>query len=173
MNEVWREDLDDEDYQVREVFARYGRAMYTAQVMERGLINVLALASLEWPWTPEAYDACWGALARKTLGPLVKECERQLPQETELLTKLRGALGVRNLLAHDYFWEKAAAFTRPAGREEMLADFLTIHEQFAEVDAVTHAALSRVAAVLGFDPEERMPGILAQHEAEALERWPD
>jgi hypothetical protein len=45
MNEVTREeDLDDEAFQIKHVFATFGLASYQAQVLENGLANVLTVA---------------------------------------------------------------------------------------------------------------------------------
>lgn len=170
---VAREELDDDAYQVHEVFARFGLATYAAQVMERGIITLLTLASLERPWTSEQYDARWEKLARKTLGPLVAECERFLPHEAELLGQLRRALEARNRLAHNYFWDSAQAFTQPAGREEMLVDLLTFEEQFREVDAAVERVQARQAASLGFDLKAALGMELARQESQAAARWAD
>lgn len=93
---VRQDDLDDESYQIREVLAQYGAAMYQAQVLESGLINVLAIA--EGNGNPNAtvrdYDAIIDAASRKTMGALLAMLKPHLGTDTELVEDLQVGLQV-------------------------------------------------------------------------------
>ncbi len=88
---VREDDLDNENYQVRELFAQFGLAVQTAKTLEKDLVNVATTAKdNEDPHTTQrAYDAIF---------------------ETELISDLQSGLATRNRLAHSFFWEHAADF---------------------------------------------------------------
>ncbi len=44
---VERDDgMDDQNYHTREVYANFGRAVYYAQILEHGVVNLLTLAKI-------------------------------------------------------------------------------------------------------------------------------
>ena len=38
--------MDDQNYHTREVYANFGRAVYYAQILEHGVVNLLTLAKI-------------------------------------------------------------------------------------------------------------------------------
>lgn len=149
------DDLDDHNYQVREVFAQYGLSSYLGQVMEKGVVNLLTLyenVESSHP-TQQSFDVLFEKFAGYTLGRLIKTMERTFPAEVETITALRRALPIRNSLAHDFFWRRAAEFTSSSGREAMLAEIISMHEPFQSADALVSALVRRVAEAGGITPE--------------------
>ena len=106
------DDLDDHNYQVREVYAQYGLSSYLGQVMEKGLVNLLALhANVQLPNpTSNSFDNFFEKFAGYTLGRLIMAVEKAFPAETQTIVALRRALPIRNALAHDFFWDRAEQF---------------------------------------------------------------
>lgn len=150
------DDLDDHNYQVREVYAQYGLASYLGQVMEKGVVSLLtlhAVVTLPGP-TQQSYDVHFEEFARYTLGRLVVAVEKAFPAEVETIAALRLALPIRNALAHDFFWDRAAEFMSFSGREAMLAEVLSMHEPFQSADELVDALVKRVAAQGGIDPDQ-------------------
>lgn len=150
------DDLDDHNYQVRGVYAQYGLSSYLGQVMEKGVVNLLTLhANVEsGNPTQQSFDLFFEKFAGYTLGRLIVAVEKTFPAEVETIAALRRALPIRNSLAHDYFWDRAAQFMSFSGRETMLAEIIGMHEPFQLADALVSALVRRVAEVGGISPEQ-------------------
>lgn len=152
-----REDgLDDHNYQVREVYAQYGLSSYLGQVMEKGVVNLLTLhANVESANpTQQSFDTYFEKFAGYTLGRLISAVEKTFPAEVETIAALRQALPIRNSLAHDFFWDRAALFMSFAGREAMLAEIINMHDPFQTTDQLVSALVRRVAEAGGITAEQ-------------------
>lgn len=145
------DDLDDHNYQVREIYAQFGLSSYLGQVMEKGVVNLLTLQAhvVSSNPTPQNFDLLFEKFTGYTLGRLIKTMERTFPAETETVAALRRALPIRNSLAHDFFWDRATQFMSFSGREAMLAELLAMHEPFQSADGLVSALVHRVAAAGG------------------------
>src|SRR5258707_9358823 len=104
--------MDDEGEQIKEVYARFGLAVYFAQVLEHGIVNALLIVSLIpsrrhlvpsiEEWAAEV-DAFTGRHFEDTMGRLIKSLRSVTTLGVGLEVLLRDALGKRNWLVHDYF----------------------------------------------------------------------
>jgi hypothetical protein len=113
----------------KEVYARYGLAMYCAQVLEHGLANALMIVELvptrrhlvetREQWTQEA-DAFEARAFKSTMGRLLKRLRDVTVVPPDLDALLDEALESRNWLAHDFFRERALEFMTYPGREQMI-----------------------------------------------------
>jgi hypothetical protein len=168
------DDLDDHNYQVREVYAQYGLSSYLGQVMEKGVVNLLTLhANVESPDpTQQTFDVFFEKFAGHTLGRLITAVEKTFPSEVETIAALRRALPIRNSLAHDFFWDRATQFMSFSGREEMLAEIISMHEPFQSADALVSVLVRRVAERGGITPEQ-FEANLAEAYEELRERTPE
>jgi hypothetical protein len=156
-----REDeLDDHNYQVREVYAQFGLTVYLAQVLEKGVVNAVTLAEAidqhdvrpSVPF-PDLYDTLEAANARLPLGPLLKKFGRYVSEDPALLGSLTGALERRNHLAHHFFWDHANDMMSAAGREEMLAELLLLAEQMHQTDQLVTPVVRRQLRDIGWTDE--------------------
>lgn len=88
---VERDDgMDDENYHTREVYANFGLAIYCAQVLEHGVVNLLTLAKI-FPDPAATRDMFAPVMERhfaQVFGRLVEEVTPYLGDDTELLTDL-------------------------------------------------------------------------------------
>lgn len=150
------EELDDHDYQVREVFAQFGVAMYKAQVLEQALVNVLtyAQASDARHPSPEVFDAFLDDNLTVTMGRLLRRLGPFLGDDQQLGTALSEALALRNRLAHSYFREHDRDFFSFTGREVMLAESLAAQEFFTSVDTRLEPVLHRYLKFAGISAAE-------------------
>jgi len=129
--------LNDVDpAQVKEVFARFGLAMYDAQCLERQTaILVAACCNPEFlRKTPEERDAILKAEMTKTLGALVRRLSEQVTIAPSLEHRIATALKTRNWLAHNYFWERAGQLLTPSGREVMLKELTDVSNEMSGLD---------------------------------------
>lgn len=124
---MYREDsLSDEAYQIREVFALYGRVMYSAQALEAELANVLVLNSIvnDEFRSLDDFDIAYERHFAATLGRLLQRLADGTAIDAAARTVLSDALVTRNRFAHRFFDEHVENFLTTPGREEMLADCL-------------------------------------------------
>ena len=153
-------DQEDEgpeaEFQVREVFAYYGRAAYAASCVEHGLTIALmkselmsqvagrarrerkAPSSAEWEAMFDDYMARHDALPRGTLIQRFRKVVKPTPDIDALLDQ---ALTQRNFLAHGFFRERAVSFAHSAGRDEMIAELDAAHDLLTRTDDAVQAAV--------------------------------
>lgn len=118
-----------EEEQIREVYSRYGLAMYMAQVLEHGMVNAdIVMRTLgtkashanEASWHA-AFDAAYEVGLAKTYGNMLRQIESLDGFPPDLLARLRQAKEDRDVLAHRFFWQNDIAFMSPQGRTAMIA----------------------------------------------------
>ena len=116
------ENISPEHELRREIYARFGLAMYYAQMLEFSIVNqLLALGITDGAYnTYEEAEAVVVRLLGSTLGELNQKLVDEKTDLTHLEDDLRRARRLRNFLAHNYFRERVLAAELPAGRERML-----------------------------------------------------
>ena len=128
--------IECESAEAREVFARYGLAMYRAQCLERQLSIILAtkygpgLTRI----SGEELDQNLEGLFSKTLGHLVREVSMLAELSEEEEGRLHQALRKRNWLVHRYFWERAVELLSESGRASMIRELNEAADFFDAID---------------------------------------
>jgi hypothetical protein len=141
--------MEAADEEVREVYARYGLAMYFAQVVEHAIVNLMI--SLRLPERGKLpgreIDAFMEDAFRMTFGRLLGELRRQSRFAELVQQELDQARETRNWLAHRYFRDRAVQFMSPAGRGAMLGElddaanlFLRTNDMLERLSAEIRAA---------------------------------
>ena len=122
---------------IHDVYAHYGLAMYQAQCVERQLILLGPMLHGFKPTTATRADVeeLWRDLEKKTLGAVISSLSKTVGLPEGFEDRLKGALKVRNWLAHNYFWERAAHFVTPSGRERMRTE---LDEKAAFLEELDH-----------------------------------
>lgn len=124
---IWPVTDTDEEL-IREVYSRYGLAMYMAQVLEHGMVNaVIIMHTLdtrrshadEESWLV-AFDAAYESGLAKTYGNMLRQLETLNGFPPDLLARLRAAKEDRDVLAHRFFRQNDVAFLNPRGRTAMI-----------------------------------------------------
>lgn len=154
--DIEREDhLDDDSYQIRETFAQYGVAMYHAQVLEHGLVNVLTVAqtSSDSMGTRTLFDLNLDANQNVTMGKILHRLKPFVDGDADLIGALEGALGLRNHFAHHYWGDHDRDFLTVRGRELMIAESLSATATFQAVDTRLEPVLHRYFASVGVSAE--------------------
>ncbi|MEO7384783.1 MAG: hypothetical protein ABIU18_07605 [Novosphingobium sp.] len=125
---VWPVD-DPESELIREVYARYGLAMFMAQVLEHAIVNMLLMLRFlptrpdytnAASWEGAFDDFCAGEFG-KTFGNMLRTLESLELVPAVLLARLRQAKNVRDCLAHSFFRDNDLAFMTQQGRAQMIA----------------------------------------------------
>jgi len=133
---VMVEEIDPEDWHVREVYARFGLAMYQGQVLEHEIVNLLSWTGINAGEIAnrEQADASSAILFAKTMGALRAALMTRRIDLGQLDGELTRAVRLRNFLAHHYFRERAAAFMTREGRDGMIGELDQAITFFREVD---------------------------------------
>jgi hypothetical protein len=157
MNEVTREeDLDDEAFQIRHVFATFGLASYQGQVLERGLANVLTAARTHsLAGTRDDFDEFLAEHLAATMGRLITLLRPHLAGDDVLLVDLAQVLSTRNRLAHRFFREHELNFLSFTGREQMLAELMGAADEFERMDRRLKPVVSRFFRAYGLSDQEQ------------------
>jgi hypothetical protein len=125
---IWPAD-NFEAAQIREVYSRYGLAMYMVQVLEHGMVNAAVvmrtLATLrshadETSWHA-AFDHAYETGLARTYGNMLNQLDAIAEFPRPLLERLRAAKEDRDVLAHRFFRQHDLAFMNPNGRTVMIA----------------------------------------------------
>lgn len=102
----------DEDEHYKEVFAYFGLAMFTAQVLEHAIVNALVISDLipnrrdkaasRESWSVEV-DQFMESHFESTMARLIKAFRKMATVSENLEKKLGQSLQMRDFLAHRYF----------------------------------------------------------------------
>ncbi len=128
-------DLTDSAYQTRDVYAHYGAAVSTANILETGLINYLTLIQnkAKKNGTQSSWDHYYAENTELTMGKLVQRIQQRTLLTSELKQELATALKMRNDLAHYYFRERALHTATFAGRAFMIEELKEATETFSRI----------------------------------------
>ena len=105
------EDIEPGAWLSREVFARFGLAIYASQVLEHGIVNLVVWSGLR-DGRYRAYEETEAAnteLFKLTMGKVKQALVSRRPDVAHLDELLIRAVRLRNFLAHEYFRQRAAA----------------------------------------------------------------
>lgn len=145
---VWPAD-NDESVQIREVYSRYGLAMFKAQVLEHGMVNAVIVATMlptmrhhrdRAAWEA-AFDRAFDVELAKTFGNMLRALE-PLGLPGELMERLRLAKAERDRLAHRFFREHDQSFLGTAARTRMIVECEDAIRLFDGVDVDLEAFMA-------------------------------
>ena len=135
--------MDDAEETTKEVYARFGLAMYYAQVLEHGLVNALvclqqlpnkrAVARDREQWNT-AVDEFLDHHFQTTLGRMIKSFREGSEVPPDLEGLLGRALEKRNWLTHHYFRERADEFVTHDGRLRMISELEIVRKLLDDAD---------------------------------------
>jgi hypothetical protein len=167
--------LDPESQQIRETFAFFGRAMYSAQCLERALAMCLAFQDEIGPFSAWDYDARLAENFRSTFGELVTRFnEISAKKHSALSAQLEQAVTDRNHLVHHYFWQRAVQFGSTAGRAEMLVELRELGNRFEVLDDNLNDLTQKNLERRGLEPqtlEALVETRLREYSAGAADPW--
>lgn len=142
--------LDPHSDQAREVYARFGLAVYFAQVLEHALVTFLVVSrSLGLAFTTVAErDAFEADLFGSTMGQQLQLALAEAPIADADTDRLKTALRTRNFLVHNYFRERVTDMVSESGRNRMLEELDRMRDELKAavepLSTVTYALMGRV-----------------------------
>jgi hypothetical protein len=145
------EDIEPEGWLAREVFANFGVAIYTSQVLEHGIVNLVVWSGLRDGKyrTYEETEAANLELFRQTMGSVKKILLTRRPDIGHLDELLIRAVRLRNFLAHEYFRERAAAFMTMEGKDQMIEELKKATAFLENVDSRLEPLMMQIIEATG------------------------
>lgn len=161
--EVPEPDYDDP----KEVYAFYGLAAYAAQVLERGLVNLLVGLSIagERGITVEVIDGLFEQFNSHTFGHLFKALRNRISVTAGLEGQLSDALLRRNLLVHQFFEKHSEDFISEKGRHLMIDELRELIVLFKSADQSVDDLTLPLFSKLGITAEIIQRGLDAMQAA--------
>jgi hypothetical protein len=154
-----------DDPQIVEAFARFGRAIYMANVVELSLVQTLLQVEFLTParekfikekgkgFDPKIFaaelDAHVEKQSKKTMGTLNLRVSERAEFDEALRKRIMDATLRRNFLAHDYWRSNAEKFMTKAGRDEMIEELSRDADTFEQLDKDVRMATKPVREKLG------------------------
>ncbi len=116
--------MESEPEENKEVYARFGLAVYFAQLTEYSLMTLMVASRLSQRgrMTRNEVNSLMQRASRKTLGILIRDLKRQIVVPGTLARDLYKAIDLRNRLVHRYFRDRAVEIVTPEGRAGMVEE---------------------------------------------------
>ena len=144
-----------DDLSEKEVYAFFGLAAYTAQVLEKALVNMVVLFRTSGLRISQAeHDEIFADHDSRTIGQLLKRAQAadiRIPDETKRL--LEDALKQRNYLNHDFYADYAGHFMTEEGRGVMIERLSDLVRLFERAERACEPIYSPLMKKLGVTPE--------------------
>ena len=152
----WNEELSFHEQQRREVFARFGLAMYFSQCLEKQVgIMLSSMFNETFLQVSSNYrDEFFDENASKTLGQMVTVLKNKGCLTDLLEARLRDAVKIRNWLAHQYFYERDKSILTLDGCGKMIAELQEKADSFKELDDELISMLRRWLKEKGVTEDE-------------------
>jgi hypothetical protein len=164
------EPISREDWEQRQVYAKFGLAIYCCQCLESQLVNYLALLrriKTGRPMTGDEIDALFDRLFGGTFGRNLKEVRDLLGDQWAMAEELTSALNLRNQLVHHWMRDRALAQGTSRKRRAMVGELDEVIEQLETIDAKLTETTRRLQDRAG------IPRSLIDREYEELRRIAD
>lgn len=123
--------MEDKEYQIREVFAYYGRSMYLAQTVEKGLTQLLI--GNHNRLTKDRYDELLAEKSQLTFGQIKRELINNKVFCEDILNKIDSFHKNRDWLAHNFWWDRALEFFRDDLRYKLIVELDKLTFEFNEL----------------------------------------
>jgi hypothetical protein len=136
-----------------EVYAKFGLTAEAAQLFETELGTILlAREGEERGWhlkaNPQEAAEFYEKLNRKTLGQVLTSLREYLDLEDQVAKSFELALKARNRLNHGFFERHNFAIYSEGGRDGMIDELETMHQQLVEAYEIAQPAASQLVARL-------------------------
>jgi hypothetical protein len=152
-------DIEPGSWLNREVFARFGMALYRSQVLEHQIVALVIWTGIRDSRyrTLEESEAETAELFKLTMGKVKQTLISRRPDVAHLDELLLRAVRLRNFLAHEYFRQRVGVLHTEAGRITMIGELTKAAAFFEDVGARVEDLTEQIVEAAGWD--ERLPEI--------------
>ncbi len=127
------------------IYAEFGAAVHDTQVLEFGLVLLMALATRydDAHFTKEAVRALSSAHAGQTLGELFRVVRKQEYFTSPERKAIHKAIRLRNELVHRFMVNRVEQVLSPEGRKGLLEEIRAIREAVQSADRIIASLIDR------------------------------
>jgi hypothetical protein len=145
-----------EQAELTPIYAEFGAAVHDTQVLEFGLVLLMALATRydDAHFTSEAVRALASAHAGQTLGEIFKAVRKKEYFTSPERKAIHKAIRLRNELVHRFMVDKVEQILSPEGRHALLEELHGIREAVQAADRIIASLLDRYLEEYGTSLEE-------------------
>ncbi|MCK8493127.1 hypothetical protein M0L20_14755 [Spirosoma sp. RP8] len=128
--------MDEESEQIKEIFARCGRMLFTIQAIEKSILTLIVV-SKNVP--KNRYDEVFFEKSQLTFGQLKRELKDTDYFNESQLHAIDNFHGMRDSFVHNYWWDRTVEFAKPTLRHKILEELTTIE---ADIDLINDLVMS-------------------------------
>ncbi|HAU38769.1 MAG TPA: hypothetical protein DCX07_13765 [Phycisphaerales bacterium] len=140
----------------KELWAFFGLAFYSAQVLEGGLINLLvAVRHNGGHISFREIESLFSKWDRKTFGQVFEEIKKHISLSNDLEIELKKSLNIRNNLAHHFFVQHNVDLLSKTGRRKMILELVDTIEFLKKTDSKLDEVWQKEWERLGITKEMR------------------
>jgi hypothetical protein len=143
--------MDEQYFIVREVFAYYGRSMYVAQTVEKGIMNIILFNQHKNGITKTRYDELLHEKSLLTFGQLKREIQEMDCFTDSELDAINEFHEKRDFLAHSYWWERAVEFYDDKLQYKLLEELNEYTELFKRLNEIIENKINPLIKKYGID----------------------
>jgi hypothetical protein len=138
------------------IYAEFGAAVHDTQVLEFGLVLLMALATRydNAHFTKEAVRALSSAHAGQTLGELFRVVRKQEYFTSPERKAIHKAIRLRNELVHRFMVDRVEQVLCPSGRQGLLEEIRGIRESVQSADRIIASLIDRYLEEYGTSLDE-------------------
>lgn len=126
--------MKDKELITRDIFAFFGKAMYLAQIVEKGMMNIVLIDKLKNSITKSRLDELSSELTKLTFGQLKRQIkETQQFTESEL-KKIDSFQDKRDFLTHSYWWERGVELSIEESHLNIIKELNEIGDSFENIN---------------------------------------
>ncbi len=145
-----------EQEELAPVYAEFGAAVHDTQVLEFGLVLLMALATRydNAHFTKEAVKALSSAHAGQTLGELFRVVRKKEHFTSPERKAIHKAIRLRNELVHRFMVDRVEQVLSPEGRQSLLQEIRGIRESVQSADRIIASLVDRYLEEYGTSLDE-------------------
>jgi len=155
--------LTPESEEQRNLYALYGAAMHTAQVLEHGIVNAMFMMNDRHHFTKRDVNAIRSTRPAKTIGTLVRLLKAEVPCPDNLEDLLSVALAEHSFLAFRFFGERNDQMSSAEGRAKIVAQLLDDIALFRSADTLLEDTVKPIRERFGVT-DERIDNMMNEME---------
>lgn len=163
--------MTQQEYIVREIFAHYGRAMYLAQVIEKGIMNLIVTSQHKHGITQTRYDEILHEKSSLTFGQLKREIEGLNCFSEKNLELIEEFHGKRDFLAHSFWWERAVEFYDEELQPKLLLELDNLTKSFESLNNLVESETKIFIEKHNIDIESILDEMLSEGETIPFESF--
>lgn len=126
--------MTEDEKNIRDCFAYFGRTIYMAQCVEKGIMN--SLISSYKNITKTRYDELLLEKSQLTLGQLKREIKQKEIFSENVVERIEIFHKKRDWLAHNYWWDRAIEFNQENLRYKIFEELDQLTAEFESLNEV-------------------------------------